>query len=194
MKLLIASNNRHKYRELAPSFQSIGIDCIMPVDLQLSLPQEVECYSTYQENARAKVEHFSQAPAEGVLGDDSGLEVKALNGLPGIHSARFAGTGREEDNRKYLLERMALYAYEQREARFICVLCLLWKGQTYFFEGTVEGIILEKEIGTNGFGYDPLFYIPSLGKTFSQITPEQKLAISHRGRALEKCIQFLRHK
>jgi len=192
MKLLIASNNRHKYQELSPSFQSIGIDCVMPVELHLSLPQEVECYSTYQENARAKVAHFSHAPVEAVLGDDSGLEVKALNGLPGIHSARFAGTGREEDNRKYLLERMALCPYEQREARFICVLCLLWKGQTYFFEGTVEGIILEKEIGTNGFGYDPLFFIPSLGKTFSQITPEQKLAISHRGRALEKCIHFLK--
>ncbi|MDD4664090.1 MAG: non-canonical purine NTP pyrophosphatase, partial [Caldisericia bacterium] len=95
MKLLIASNNQHKYQELSPSFQSIGIDCVMPVELQLSLPQEVECYSTYQENAKAKVEHFLHVEVDGVLGDDSGLEVKALNRLPGIHSARFAGTGRE---------------------------------------------------------------------------------------------------
>lgn len=193
MRLLIASNNHHKFQELSPSFQSIGIECVMPEQLHLSLPQEVEQYTTYRENAKAKTNHFRDAQMDGVLGDDSGLEVTALQGEPGLHSARFAGTGLEEDNRKLLLERMVKIPYDQREAKFVCVLCLLWKQQFHFFEGEVKGVILEHEIGKNGFGYDPLFYIPSLKKTFSQITPEQKLALSHRGKALEKCIEFLRN-
>ena len=193
MKLLIASNNRHKFQEISPSFDMIGIECLMPSQLQLALPEEIECHPTYQENAKAKVRYFLSAPTDGILGDDSGLEVHVLQDKPGIHSARFAGTGREEDNRHYLLEMLKNVPFPDRKARFICVLCLYWLGKFYFFEGTVDGIILEKETGDKGFGYDSLFYIPSLDKTFAEMTQQEKLKLSHRGKALEKCIAYLRN-
>ena len=194
MKLLIASNNMHKFKELSPSLERLGFHCFTPDQLNIRLPQEVECYDSYQDNARSKVQALLHAPVDAILGDDSGLEVMALGNQPGLHSARYAGTGKEEDNRAFLLQQLHGIPFSDRQARFICLLCLWFQHQFYFFEGCVDGYILEQEVGTNGFGYDPLFYLPSLQKTFSQISQEQKFQLSHRGRAMEKCICFLTEK
>lgn len=190
MKLLIASNNHHKFKELSPPLEQEGFQCWMPDQVGIHLPQEVECYETYHQNARSKVEALLQAPVDAILADDSGLEVMALGNQPGIHSARYAGTGKEEDNRAYLLGKLQGIPYEERKARFICVLCVWFHHQLHFFEGSVSGYILEHETGTMGFGYDPLFYVPSIQKTFAQISPEEKFQLSHRGKAMEKCIRF----
>jgi len=194
MKLLIASNNLHKFKELSPSLERLGFQCFTPDQLNIRLPQEVECFDSYKDNARSKVQALLHAPVDAILGDDSGLEVMALGNQPGLHSARYAGTGREEDNRTFLLQQLHGIPFENRQARFICLLCLWFQHQFYFFEGSVDGFILEQEVGSNGFGYDPLFYLPSLQKTFSQISQEQKFLLSHRGKAMEKCICFLTKK
>ena len=100
MKLLIASNNLHKFKELSPSLERLGFQCFTPDQLNIRLPQEVECFDSYKDNARSKVQALLHAPVDAILGDDSGLEVMALGNQPGLHSARY-GTGREEDNRTF---------------------------------------------------------------------------------------------
>lgn len=154
------------------------------------LPSCEEGGKSFEENARLKAQHYSrQAAGQSlVFADDSGLEVAALGGAPGVYSARYAGPGASDaDNNRKLLAALAGAQPEQRGARFVCVIALAQQGKVLAtFEGVAEGRILEAPRGAGGFGYDPLFFFPALGHTFAELSPEQKLAHSHRGAAFRK--------
>ena len=167
-----------------------------------SLPLVVEDRLTFEENARKKAEEYSAyVPGEIVLADDSGLEVDALNGAPGVHSARYAAehphladanTDDEANNARVLRELKDVPA-EKRTGRFVCVLAAARDGKALAtFRGTAEGVILDAARGTNGFGYDPLFYFPQIQKTFAELTAEEKSKYSHRGAAFRKFLQWCR--
>ncbi|MBV8864376.1 MAG: RdgB/HAM1 family non-canonical purine NTP pyrophosphatase [Acidobacteriaceae bacterium] len=145
---------------------------------------------TFKENACLKALYFSEFTGELVFSDDSGIEVDALGGAPGVYSARFAGPdATDTENNNLLLERLA--GSFNRIARFVCVIALARSGQVIeTFQGTVEGEILREPRGKNGFGYDPLFLYPPLGKSFAEIGAKEKLAVSHRGHALRKLFTF----
>ena len=161
------------------------------------IPEAVEDGQTFEENARKKAEYYSRhTPGLLVIADDSGLEVYALNGAPGVHSARYAaraereGNSSDEANNARLLREMSRTEDAARTARFVCVISAARDGaEVAHFRGTTEGVILREQRGTGGFGYDPLFYFPSLGKTFAELSPEDKALVSHRGKAFE---QFMR--
>src|ERR1700733_3764137 len=190
--ILIATSNAGKLRDFAGAALQLGIE-VTSVPNFPSLPAVVEDGVTFEENARKKAEAYSRAvPGEIVLADDSGLEVDALRGAPGVHSARYAAdaprllnnnTDDEANNRRLLRELKEVPA-EKRTARFVCVIAAARDGQTLeVFRGEAAGAILLRARGTNGFGYDPLFYFPQIQKTFAELAPEEKSHYSHRGAA-----------
>jgi XTP/dITP diphosphohydrolase len=190
--VLVATSNPGKLRDFAGAAEVHGVR-IVGLPGFASLPAAVEDGETFEANARKKAEEYSRAaPGELVLADDSGLEVDALGGAPGVHSARYAAeephlaaenTGDEANNARVLRE-LAGMASEKRTGRFVCVLAAARDGRTLAtFRGTAEGIILETPRGKNGFGYDPLFYFPQIGKTFAELSAEEKSQYSHRGSA-----------
>ncbi len=192
--ILVATSNPGKLRDFAAVAVEFGIE-LAPVPRLAFLPPPLEDAATFDGNARKKAEHYSEySPRELVLADDSGLEVDALHGNPGVHSARFAAfeTGRagnstDAENKARLLRDMSAVPDAQRAARFVCVIAAAREGETIAtFRGEASGVILHTERGTGGFGYDPLFYVPDLGKTFAELTPEEKALVSHRGRAFRK--------
>lgn len=195
--VLIATSNGGKLRDFAGAATPFGIE-ILPVPNFAALPPVIENGVTFEENARKKAEEYSRAvPGELILADDSGLEVDALKGAPGVHSARFAADAPhlvdnntdDESNNTRLLRELKDVPPEKRNARFVCVLAAARDGQTLaVFRGEAEGIILNRGRGTNGFGYDPLFYFPQIQKAFAELTPEEKAQYSHRGAAFR---QFL---
>jgi len=149
-----------------------------------------ETGSSFQENAVSKALCYADRVGGLVFADDSGLEVDLLGGEPGIHSARYAGVGASDaDNRALLLRNLA---GRQSTARFVCVLAVALPGRVEgTFRGAAEGVILEAERGSGGFGYDPLFYYPALGRTFAELTAEEKFAHSHRGHAFRAMLEWL---
>jgi XTP/dITP diphosphohydrolase len=190
--ILIATSNAGKLRDFVGAASPLGIE-VTSVPNFASLPAVVEDGVTFEENARKKAEAYSRAvPGEIVLADDSGLEVDALRGAPGVHSARYAAdaphlmnnnTDDEANNRRLLRELKEVPA-EKRTARFVCVIAAARDGQTLeVFRGEAAGAILLRARGTNGFGYDPLFYLPQIQKTFAELAPEEKAQYSHRGAA-----------
>ncbi len=196
-RILIATSNAGKLRDFAGAAARQGVE-ISGVPDFASLPPVVEDGDTFEANARKKAEGYSRhVPEEIVVADDSGLEVDALHGAPGVHSARYAAPelrGAEPHqadvntddhvNNARVLREMKGVASEKRTARFICVLAAARDGKTLAtFRGTAEGIILEAPRGTNGFGYDPLFYFPRIQKTFAELSAEEKSWYSHRGAA-----------
>jgi XTP/dITP diphosphohydrolase len=195
--VLIATSNGGKFRDFAGAATPFNIE-ILPVPNFAALPPVIENGVTFEENARKKAEEYSRAvPGELILADDSGLEVDALKGAPGVHSARFAADAPhlvdnntdDESNNTRLLRELKDVPPEKRNARFVCVLAAARDGQTLaVFRGEAEGIILNRGRGTNGFGYDPLFYFPQIQKAFAELTPEEKAQYSHRGAAFR---QFL---
>ncbi len=192
-KLLVATKNPHKTSEI----RAILGDGWEVNDLAAhpSAPAPEETGSTFEENARIKAEAASHVFSGLVLSDDSGLEVDALDGLPGVHSARYAGAhGDDAANRARLKEELAARgAPEPWTARFRCAMALAENGSTRAtFDGRVEGRILAAERGTRGFGYDPLFVPDGFRETFGELPPETKNALSHRARALAKAVEFLR--
>lgn len=198
-KILIATTNPGKLRDFAGAAAPHGIE-IASIPNFASLPTVVEDGLTFEENARKKAEEYSRsAPGEIVVADDSGLAVDALNGAPGVHSARYAAdqphladeNTDDEANNARVLRELRKIPHEKRTARFVCVLAAARDGQTLAtFRGTAEGIILESPRGTNGFGYDPLFYFPQIHKTFAELTPEEKAHYSHRGAAFRQFLQW----
>ncbi len=199
-KTLIASSNRGKVREFAEAAAEFGIQ-IEPLPGVDALPSVVEDAPTFEGNARKKAEHYSRfAPGELVLADDSGLEVDALGGAPGVHSARYAALAAgstehagDAQNNTRLLREMSAVPEDRRGARFVCVIAVARDGRTLAnFRGEAEGVLLHAPRGTNGFGYDPLFFVPGLGKTFAELRAQEKAAMSHRGRALRKFLDWLR--
>jgi XTP/dITP diphosphohydrolase len=196
-RILIATSNAGKLRDFAGAAASLDIE-IASIPNFTSLPVVVEDGLTFEENARKKAESYSRAvPGEIVLADDSGLEVDALKGAPGVHSARYAADAPhlmdnntdDEANNARLLRELKDVPADKRTGRFVCVIAAARDGQTLnVFRGEAEGTILNRPRGTNGFGYDPLFYFPPIEKAFAELTPEEKAQYSHRGAAFR---QFL---
>jgi XTP/dITP diphosphohydrolase len=198
-RVLIATSNPGKLRDFAGAAQVHGIE-IAGIPNFASLPTPVEDGKTFEENARKKAEEYSLAAAEEiVVADDSGLEVDALHGAPGVHSARYAAdephladaNTDDEANNARVLRELAQVSPEKRTGRFVCVLAAARNGKTLaIFRGTAEGIILDAPRGSNGFGYDPLFYFPQIHKTFAELSPEEKSQYSHRGAALRQFLDW----
>jgi XTP/dITP diphosphohydrolase len=193
-RLLLATFNRGKVREIAQALRPTGIEVVGLESLDDQTPVE-ETGSTFEENARLKAEGYSLRTDLAVLADDSGIEVDALGGEPGVRSARYGGPELDDPGRcRYLLERIeGVTDPERRTARFRCVLALAHGGRTLAtFEGIVEGRLLTEPRGENGFGYDPIFFHPPSGCTTAQLTTAQKQRISHRGEALGALLRAIR--
>ena len=203
LRLYAATTSQGKLRDFrtAAAAYSISID---PLPALATIPAPEENGATFADNATLKAVYYSRfAPGVLVMADDSGLEVDALNGAPGVRSARFAADAGMVDspdandntdvwNNMVLLQRMAAIPAAQRTARYHCALVAARDGQAvHTAHGTVEGFILEAPRGTGGFGYDPLFYVPELDRTMAEIDLETKLALSHRGRALAALLAML---
>lgn len=199
MRVLIATSNKGKLRDFAgaAAVHKITVDGLPGFS---ELPEAVEDGATFEENARKKAEYYSRfAPGELVLADDSGLAVDALGGAPGVYSARYAsadnvsGNSTDEANNTKLLRALESVAEPRRTGRFVCVISAARDGvEVARFRGEAEGVILRAARGTMGFGYDPLFYFPSLGKSFAELTPDEKSLVSHRGAALRKFLDWAR--
>jgi len=186
MQLLIATGNPGKVREYDELLAGLPVACIGPADLNLHLEVD-ESGATYRENAILKAAAFAQASGRLTLADDSGLEVDALDGRPGVHSARYGGPGMDDTGRwRLLLRNLEGVPWEQRTARFRCVIALATpEGQVTTVEGTCEGVIAFEAAGDNGFGYDPVFYLPERDCTMAQLPAGVKNRISHRARAAQ---------
>ena len=194
-KLVIATSNPHKVEEIAAVLGQIGIECA-PMG-QPGIPEPDESGATFEENARIKAVEYAKALGVTVLADDSGLEVDALGGAPGVHSARYAGVGatraeRDAANNAKLLHALDGVPHGRRTARFVCVLCVARPDGSIVAEarGTFEGWIGETPRGSNGFGYDPLLVLAD-GRTSAELTSEEKNARSHRGNALRTLVRCL---
>ncbi|HEX4276750.1 MAG TPA: RdgB/HAM1 family non-canonical purine NTP pyrophosphatase [Bryobacteraceae bacterium] len=190
MKIYCATGNAGKLREFRLAGEVLGIEIEPLADLK-SIPAPEETGATFEANAQLKAEYYSR-PAPGPLfADDSGLEVDALDGEPGIYSARYAGAGAgDAANNALLLER--LRGKESRTARFVCVIALAERGEVRaIFRGEVEGSILTEARGPAGFGYDPLFYYPPFDCSFGEVDGTKKFDVSHRGKALRAMLKHL---
>jgi XTP/dITP diphosphohydrolase len=200
-RVLIATSNPGKIRDFAGAAAPHGIE-IAGIPHFSSLPPVVEDGATFEANARKKGEAYSVAvPGQLVVADDSGLEIDALGGAPGVHSARYAAdephtaeaNTDDEANNARVLRELADVPIEKRTARFVCVLVAARDGQALAtFRGTAEGSILNAPRGTNGFGYDPLFYFPEIGKSFAELTAVEKAQYSHRGKAFLAFLEWYR--
>ena len=197
--VLVATSNPGKIRDLAGAASHFGIE-VAQIPNFASLPLVVEDGQTFEENARKKAEQYSRhVPGEIVIADDSGLQVDALGGMPGVHSARYAAdephladanTDDEANNAKLIREIKRVPA-EKRTGRFVCWIAAARDGKTLaVFEGKAEGTIQETPRGSNGFGYDPLFFFPSINKTFAELTAAEKAHYSHRGEAFRKFLEW----
>lgn len=192
MKLVLATNNKGKLREMSEILAPHGIE-VVSLDEFKDIGDIEEDGDTFRENAIKKAAVTCEQTGLMALADDSGLEVDFLDGAPGVHSARFAGEEKDDDaNNKKLLELLAGVPEERRTARFRCVIAVAVPGGwVYTAEGTCEGVIAGELRGDGGFGYDPLFYLPEYGKTFGELEPETKNKISHRARALAGALDIL---
>jgi XTP/dITP diphosphohydrolase len=208
--ILIATSNPGKLRDFAGAALRHGVE-IAGIPHFSSLPTVVEDGLTFEANARKKAEGYSRyVPGEIVVADDSGLEIDALHGAPGVHSARYAAPDLQnpdlqnkepheadantddEANNARVLRELKDIPFPERTSRFVCVLAAARDGKTLAtFRGTAEGLILDAPRGTNGFGYDPLFYFPQIGKTFAELSAEEKSQYSHRGAAFLQLLQWL---
>ena len=187
MKVLVASNNKGKLKEFNKILGELGIECISMNDAGIDIDVE-ETGTTFLENAKIKAEAIYKIAKIPTVSDDSGLCVDALGGEPGVYSARYAGEhGNDEKNNEKLLANLKNIPSEKRTARFMSVVYLVLDDNTAISaQGTAEGFIIDEPKGENGFGYDPIFFSPTLGKTFAQASVEEKNAISHRGSALRE--------
>lgn len=192
MQLVLATNNKGKIKEIKQLLADLPIT-ILSADDFLEFPDVEETGETFAENALLKanaIAEFCDLPA---LADDSGLEVDALNGAPGVYSARYAGeNGNAVQNNEKLIKELKVIPESKRTARFKCVIAINWgDGTTDTVEGAVEGVIAEDIAEGNGFGYDPIFYYPPAKKRFSAMTMEEKNTVSHRGKALQKARELI---
>lgn len=191
-KLLIASNNKGKLQEFQEIYKDQNFELATPEQIDLVLEVE-ETGNSYAANAELKARAFALASGLFTLADDSGLEVDALNGEPGIHSARYSGLpgATDADRRKILLQNLAGFP-RPWTARFRCVIALVTPaGQVHFVEDTCPGEIIPEERGANGFGYDPIFLMPQGGLTMAELSSQEKNRLSHRGRAARAAIPML---
>ena len=200
LRVLIATSNSGKLRDFAGAAKTHGIE-IAGIPGFADIPLAVEDGQSFEANAEKKAQYYSRfAPGEMVLADDSGLEVDALGGAPGVHSARYAAAQPhlagantdDEDNNARLLSELAAVPIEQRTGRFVCVMAAARDGiPRATFRGSAEGMILNAPRGSHGFGYDPLFYFPAIHKTFAELSAEEKARYSHRGAAFRDALEWL---
>jgi XTP/dITP diphosphohydrolase len=191
MEMLVATQNPGKVDEFRSLLAPLRAEICFPseLDLEIDVPEDG---STYTDNARQKALAYMEASGLLTLADDSGLEVDALGGRPGIRSARYA-SGRDADRVVALLEQLRHIPWDQRTARFRCVVVIATpSGKTYDAEGVCEGRIAFKPVGRGGFGYDPVFYMPSYDCTMAQLDSEEKNHVSHRARAVDAALPVLR--
>ncbi|BDW91205.1 non-canonical purine NTP diphosphatase [Muricauda ruestringensis] len=189
MKLVFATHNDHKLKE---------VQQLLPKNIQLLSLKDIDCFDeipetgdTLEENAKIKADHITQTYGLNCFSDDTGLLVDALNGAPGVYSARYAGEQKDaSDNMQKLLNE--LNGKNNRKAHFKTVVHLNLNGEVHAFEGTVDGVITDKEQGKEGFGYDPIFKPNGFDKTFGELPSDVKNSISHRGRAIRKLVEFLK--
>ncbi len=195
-KLVIASNNSGKIKEIKRILRDIDVLSLKDIGLNIDVEEDG---LTFEENAKKKsVEIYKELIKKGqsdfiIMADDSGLEVEYLKGEPGVFSARYAGEhGNDKKNNEKLLLNLKGVEYKNRKARFVCQLAIINDKNEYrSIKGTVEGYILENEKGNGGFGYDPLFFYEPLNKSFAELTMEEKNKISHRGIALQKARKII---
>lgn len=189
MKVLAATGNKGKIREFSQILTPLGFETVSPKDIGLDIDPE-ETGKTFTENAKIKAVAFMQVSNMPVIADDSGLMVDYLDGAPGVYSARYAD-GTDADRYEKLLENMK--DAEDRTARFVSSVCMVFPdGKMLEAEGACEGVIARSPSGENGFGYDPVFYIPKMGKTIAEMSSDEKNAISHRGKALRLLAEKLK--
>jgi non-canonical purine NTP pyrophosphatase (RdgB/HAM1 family) len=196
--MTFATSNPHKLVEARAILAPLGIELRSLADLGHELPEPEEDGVTFEDNARLKARYYARALGTPCLAEDSGLEVDALGGAPGVYSARFAASSgsreeRDRANNAKLLEQLRGVPAERRQARFVCALALAEPDGRILAEarGTYEGVIAEQPRGRNGFGYDPLLFLPDRGCTSAELTPSEKHARSHRGMALRHLAALL---
>jgi len=193
MKLLCATSNPGKLREFALAAERAG-GGHWEFEPVTGIPPCEETGDTFEENASQKAVYYSGRAPGLVFAEDSGLSVDGLGGLPGVFSARFSGEGATDDANNHLLVQK-LRGEPNRKARYVCVIALAERGRMLAtFRAEVEGEILDEPRGANGFGYDPHFFYPPFGCTFAEASPEQKLSVSHRGRAVEQLLRYLQER
>ena len=186
-KLILASNNAHKVEEIKSILDDYTISTLKDINFEKEI---IEDGTTFEENALIKARTISQFSGKTAIADDSGLSVELLDGKPGVYSARYSKEQTDEKNiEKVLMELNG----KKSKAKFVSVIALVKPdGTEHTFRGESHGEIIFEKRGNNGFGYDPIFYVPTLNKTFAELTPEQKNSISHRKQSLEKFSQFLK--
>lgn len=185
MKFVLATHNPGKLREMSDILSHLGVEVVSPADLGLTVEVE-ETGTTFAENAMLKAKAICAASGLPAIADDSGLCVDALNGGPGVYSARYGGEGLD-DRGRYMLLLNSMRGQTTRAAHFSCAIaCAFPNGDTLTAEGRCDGAIAFAPLGEGGFGYDPVFLVPEKGKTFGQLTAEEKSQISHRGKALRE--------
>ena len=186
MKVILASKNPHKLTELSAILSQHGFEIALESEYGLDIDVD-ETGTTFEENSLLKAEAVMKASGLPVLADDSGLMVDALDGAPGVYSARYGHKSSDGERTAFLLENMKDVPNEKRTAKFVCVITCLWPdGRKIVARGECPGVITREVHGENGFGYDPVFYLPELGMTYAELPSEQKNAISHRARALQE--------
>lgn len=193
MKVIMATGNANKVREIRQMLEGTDIEVLSLKDAGIEAEIE-ENGTTFEENAVIKAEAICALAKTTVIADDSGLEIDALGKEPGVHSARFMGEDTPYTVKNTaLLEKLSEVPEEKRTARFVCAVAVARPGaETRVFRGEFEGRIAHESRGENGFGYDPIFYVPEKGCTSAELLPEEKNAMSHRGKALKKAVQELR--
>ncbi len=200
-ELVLATRSAHKLREIRAILRSVPD--LTVIDLEAAgvpydpAEEELEPYDTFEENARSKARYFFERSGRPTVADDSGLEVDALGGAPGVRSKRFSpdqhleGEELDRANVEHLIERLGELPLAKRTARYVCVAALVTHEGEWTFQGEAPGLILGRPQGWGGFGYDPVFFQPELGKTFAQISEAEKNARSHRGRAFRALAEHL---
>lgn len=194
MKVVLASKNKHKLEEISQITRQFGMELVLESDLGVDIDVE-ETGSTFEENSLLKAETVMKATGLPALADDSGIAVDALNGEPGIYSARYGFDESLDDwgRLQLLLKNMEQVPDERRQAKFVCVITLVTPQKEIIqARGEVHGMLLRTPAGQGGFGYDPIFYYPPLGKSLAELTPEEKNQVSHRANALQVFYQKLK--
>lgn len=183
MKAVLASHNKKKMAEMRAILSELGVEILSQADVGVDIEPE-ETGTTFEENARIKAEAIMQATGLPAIADDSGLVVDALNGEPGVYSARYGGEGLDDTGRWQLLLKN-MEGKENRACRFVSVICCAFPdGSQLMTQGECHGVVAEGPRGEGGFGYDPVFWLPEKGKSMAELSPEEKNSISHRGNAL----------
>ncbi len=191
-EIVIATKNQHKIIEMKKMLEPLGYSVLTLFDFD-EFPDIIEDGITFRENALKKAKELSDYLHKTVVADDSGLEVFSLNNEPGVYSARYSGINKSYDDNNALLLKN-LEGSIDRKARFVTTMCLYsFDNEPVFFEDYLYGEISKEYVGTNGFGYDPIFYVPSLNKNLAEISLEEKNIISHRGKCLLKLINYLKN-